>query len=266
MIDILQKIANQKKVEAEFRKQEFPLTRLSESPFYGASPRKLSMELKNMLRPAIIAEFKRASPSKGMINEQADPTHIGIDYQKNGAAAISVLTDQEFFRAKHSDFEAVRSQVQIPMLRKDFIIDAYQIHESKAMGADIVLLIAAILSPGQAADLAAEAQSLELDVLLEIHQENELDRLSSWVTLAGINNRNLRDFTVNISHSAKLLNHLPDGIPAIAESGLNHPEVVVKLYQQGFSAFLMGEHFMKTEDPGQTLKEFQNKVSQLIDA
>ena len=204
----------------------------------------------------IIAEFKRRSPSKGWIFEEARADVIVPDYEAKGATAVSVLTDQPFFGGSLNDLKTVRSMVGLPLLRKDFIIDEYQLLQAKAFGADVVLLIASALTVTQTKKLATAAKSLGLEVLLEIHTESELEYLMDEVDVVGINNRNLSTFKTDIQTSFELGALIPDNFVKISESGISDPKVVMQLREAGFKGFLMGENFMKTDNPAKALGEF----------
>ncbi len=255
MLDILQKIAQWKVQETASRKLQFPLDFLQNQALYHTPCVTLSEKLKNSNTPQIIAEFKRKSPSKGLIREFADPVNITQAYEIAGAAAISVLTDQNFFGAYEDDFSRSRKSLLLPMLRKEFILEKYQIHESKSMGADIILLIASLLSRNEVMEMGSLARELGMDVLLELHEEEELDRICEPVSIIGVNNRNLKTFEVDLQHSIGLSKQLPAEIPTVAESGISHPSDVQELFRCGFKGFLIGETFMKTGDPGQNCRE-----------
>jgi len=244
MQDVLKKIVTWKRQETAHRKENVPMSILKMMSYYSVECMSLSEMLKNVIVPGIISEFKRKSPSKGDIKLLGNPVEICTSYEKAGAAAISVLTDQEFFGAEPTDFSKVRAVVDLPLLRKDFILEEYQVHETKAMGADVMLLIAAMLSPGEVEKLALLARKLGLDVLLELHSENEIDHICKHVNILGINNRNLKNFNVDLKHSQDFAGKLPKDIPTIAESGLSGYQDVVDLYKAGFKGFLMGEYFM----------------------
>lgn len=204
----------------------------------------------------IIAEFKRKSPSKGWIYPDACSDIIVPQYEKGGASAASILTDGPFFGGMLSDLSKVRPLVKLPLLRKDFIVDEYQIYQAKVMGADFILLIAAALLPAQVKQFASLAHRLNLEVLLEIHTEEELDCICSEVDVVGINNRNLKTFVTDIEVSYQLGEKIPAEFVKISESGISLPNTVKELRQAGFRGFLMGENFMKEEDPGQALARF----------
>ncbi|GGE36736.1 indole-3-glycerol phosphate synthase TrpC [Psychroflexus planctonicus] len=211
---------------------------------------------------AIIAEFKRKSPSKQNINLMANPKEVALGYQNAGVAGISVLTDYHFFGGSFQDLQAVKTSVNIPILQKDFIIDAYQIYEAKAAGADFILLIAAVLTQPQIQNLAKIAQDIGLEVLVEIHAEDELEKsICKHVNLIGVNNRNLKTFEVNLEHSMQLAAKIPKDFIKVSESGINATETLNELKKAGFQAFLMGESFMKTQHPGETCSAFINQIN-----
>lgn len=204
----------------------------------------------------IIAEFKRRSPSRPQINLMADVLSVTQGYERAGASALSVLTDEKFFGGSDRHIQKIRSEITVPILRKDFTIDRYQIREAKSIGADLILLIAAILTPEQTQAFTTEAHDLGLEVLLEVHEAADLDHLKAPVDLVGINNRNLRTFEVDLQHSIALADRLPRNLPRISESGLSDPKTVIQLREKGFDGFLMGEHFMKQEDPAAACQHF----------
>lgn len=204
----------------------------------------------------IIAEFKRKSPSKGWIKEQALAEEIVPAYERNGAAALSILTDEPFFGGSLKDIRTVRPSVGIPILRKDFIIDEYQLYQAKVVEANAVLLIAAALKPKRCAELAACAHRLGLETLLEIHSEKELAYIDENIDMVGVNNRNLGTFHTNVENSFRLISRLPTDIVLVSESGISSPDTMKRLHEAGFKGFLIGENFMKTDDPGKALKEF----------
>jgi indole-3-glycerol phosphate synthase len=202
----------------------------------------------------VIAECKRRSPSRGVLREDYVPASIAAGYERGGAAAISVLTEPTFFDGDLAHLEAVRSAVSVPLLRKDFIVDEYQLVEARASGADAVLLIVAALSDSDMRRLMRSAEALRLDVLVEVHDESELDRaLEAGATLVGVNNRNLRTLEVDVDASFRLAARLPRGVLAVAESGLRTRADLDRLAQAGYKAFLIGERLMTTPDPGAAL-------------
>lgn len=204
----------------------------------------------------IIAEFKRRSPSKGEIAPQADPAVIVPGYERAGASGISVLTDQEFFGGNLKDLQTIRPLTHLPILRKDFIINPYQLYQAKLAGADVVLLIAAALTVDECKALGKLAHQLEMEVLLEIHTEKELDYLNEYVDLVGVNNRNLGTFHTNVENSFHLAPKLPKELLWISESGISQPDTLKQLREAGFRGFLMGETFMKTPSPEKALSDF----------
>lgn len=205
----------------------------------------------------VIAEMKRRSPSRGAINQQAKVEHVVPGYAHAGAAGISVLTDREFFGGGPEDLIAARSCVTIPILRKEFIIDQYQIIEARALGADAILLIAAILNPAVLKLFIGFAHSLNLEVLLEVHDKEELlVAIDCGADLIGVNNRNLKTFEVSLDTSRRLIDFIPASVPAVAESGIEDPLVVKELHALGYSGFLIGQRFMQTDDPGRSCGDF----------
>jgi len=205
---------------------------------------------------AVIAEAKKASPSKGVIRADFDPAQIAASYERGGAACLSVLTDQDFFQGHNDYLKQARAACSLPVIRKDFIIDRYQIDEARAMGADCILLIVAALSDAQLADLYGYAVSLGMDVLIEVHDADELQRsLPLGATLVGINNRDLRSFSTSLNTTLDLLAQIPEGRIVVTESGIHTPDDVALMRQHNVNAFLVGEAFMRAAEPGQKLQE-----------
>jgi indole-3-glycerol phosphate synthase len=230
---------------------------LEQSIFFSRQMISLKNSLKQDGQSGIIAEFKRQSPSKGVINATADVLQTTKGYVDAGATALSVLTDKLFFGGSNVDLIAARSVNHCPILRKDFIIDEYQIIEAKSIGADVILLIAASLRPEEVQSLAAFAHSINLEVLLEVHSLEELEsNTSSEIDLIGVNNRNLKTFDVSIDLSRKLTEAIPKEFVRISESGISYPETVIELKKFGYQGFLMGENFMKHDRPELAAKEF----------
>ncbi|MBD8018347.1 indole-3-glycerol phosphate synthase TrpC [Kaistella pullorum] len=254
---ILDQIITRKKQEVSYSKSAVPLEQLKDSGFFGRETYSLKQTLKS--KSGIIAEFKRKSPSKGVISENADVLDVAKSYKTYGASGISILTDSEFFGGTFDDILKVRNEITIPILRKDFMIDEYQFYEAKSIGADVVLLIAACLSVSQVQEFTDLAQGLGLEVLLEIHTEDELAHYNENVDLVGINNRNLKDFKVDLQHSVNLKNLLPQNTLSVAESGIYSVEDFRFLKKKGFDGFLMGEYFMK--NPGEAFDKFINEIS-----
>lgn len=220
----------------------------------ASSTRSLKKSMESSHRVAIISEFKRRSPSKGWIREEATPANICPAYEQAGAAALSILTDRDFFGGSVDFVSTVRPLVKLPILRKDFIIDPLQVYETKAIGADALLLIAACLSPAQTKELTELAHSLDIEVLLEIHNESELGHICEGIDVVGINNRNLQTFNVNIETSLALVNSLPSDSCKISESGLTTTADLKRLQQAGFNGFLIGERLMRATDPAEALR------------
>lgn len=204
----------------------------------------------------IISEFKRKSPSKGWMFEDARITDIIPRYSAGGASAISVLTDNKYFGGQLKDLEEAVKLTDTPLLRKDFTVDEYQIYEAKAVGASAILLIASALSISETKEFAKKTKDLGMDVLLEIHNDRELDHINEHVDVVGVNNRNLGNFTTDIQISFELVDKIPNEFIKISESGISDPQTVLDLRQAGFRGFLMGENFMKTDNPGATLAQF----------
>lgn len=258
-MNILDKIIERKKEEIAVSKSKISIAQLKDSEFFGRQGYSLKESVQN--KSGIIAEFKRKSPSKGIINDQVQPLEVASAYEKFGASGISILTDKDFFGGSFDDILAVRNAIRIPILRKDFMVDEYQFYEAKSIGADAVLLIAACLSPNQVQEFTELAHELDLEVLLEIHTEEELQHFNSKIDLVGINNRNLKDFKVDLQHSVLLKDQLPKDVLSVAESGIYHIEDFKYLKEKGFDGFLMGEYFMKNEDPANTFAEFVSNVT-----
>lgn len=261
MEDILKKITNQTAQDLKVRKNKTSLSQLREMPFYSRQALSLHNGLKN--GSGIIAEHKRQSPSKGSFNCPASIQEVVKGYEKAGASAISCLTDQPFFGGTLQDLLETRSEVNIPILRKDFMIDLYQIHEAKAYGADAILLIAACLNNEELQTMSLEAMNLGLEILFEVHDLDELNRIkevtasfNSSKFIIGVNNRDLKRFKTDIQNSKDLLPHFPENVLAISESGISDPEIVKELKTLGFEGFLIGENFMKTDLPGASCEQF----------
>jgi indole-3-glycerol phosphate synthase len=259
-MDILDTIIEHKRSILPLRKGLMPPAVLEKFPYFNRTCISLADRLRAGGNTGIITEFKRKSPSKGIINATAVVGEITSDYERFGAAAISVLTDDHFFGGSSEDLMEARDTVSIPLLRKDFIIDEYQLLEAKAIGADIILLIAACLTPPEVKMLAASAKSLGLEVLLELHDEEELEHICDDTVLIGINNRSLKTFEVNLDRSLKMAEKIPSGKIKIAESGINDVAQINLFKQHGFSGFLMGENFMKETNPGEAFRIFASKL------
>lgn len=261
-MNILQTISEYKKVEILKRKQKRPLSDLQSFPHYHRPTLSINLELLGK-EPGIIAEFKRKSPSRGVINREADPVEVAGGYRTAGVAAMSILTDRDFFEGSFQDLRRVRESYEdLVLLRKDFILEPYQLHEARAYGADMVLLIAALLEREEVEELALEARSLGLGVLFEVHGSDELEKYHPSIGFVGINNRDLRTFKVDTRLGREMLKQLPGEAVPVSESGISGVEEVKQLYEAGFRLFLMGETFMKQSDPGQACMDF---CEQLLD-
>ena len=260
-MDILEKIIAKKKIEVEDQKSLYPEKLLEKSTYFEGKPVSLKHYLTRPDKSGVIAEFKRQSPSKGIINAHAKVEKTTIGYMQAGASALSVLTDKTFFGGSSEDLKLARKFNFCPVLRKDFIIDEYQIVESKSMGADAILLIAAVLTPSRLKELAAFAKTFGLEVLMEVHNEEELhNNLNEHLDIVGVNNRNLKTFEVSLEISKSLAKLIPDDFVKISESGINDVKDCIALREHGFQGFLIGEMFMKTARPEVAAKQFIDKL------
>ncbi len=259
MSDILEKIVAVKHQEVAAAQRRKSLTavradaesRVLTRDFVGAMRSKIAAG-----HPAVIAEIKKASPSKGVLREEFIPADIAQSYAEHGAACLSVLTDVDFFQGSVDFLKQARASCQLPVLRKDFMVDAYQIYESRAMGADAVLLIAACLDDAQMKDFEAIARNLDMAVLVEVHDQAELERALKLKTpLIGVNNRNLKSFEVSLDTTLTLRSHVPADRILVTESGIQTREDVLRMGAAGINAFLVGEAFMRASDPGEALAE-----------
>ena len=264
MKDILEEIVAHKRIEVAAQKEQTPARKLyaevEQMMAEGVSKRSLSQALtENDF--GIIAEFKRKSPSKGWIKEDGKPEEIPLSYEQNGAAALSILTDEMYFGGSLDFIRKARPLVKLPILRKDFIIDEYQLFQARHVGADAVLLIAADLSKQEVRSLTSLAHDLALEVLLELHSEHELDYADIDVDALGVNNRNLGTFVTDVQNSFRLASQLPQDKVLVSESGISNPDTIRLLREAGYRGFLIGETFMKTDDPGLALKEFIKELA-----
>jgi len=255
-MDILEKIIAEKKPRIERQKSLVPVSQLQKSVFFERQPFSMKSALQAPDASGIIAEFKRKSPSKGFINPRADVVEVTAGYAQAGAGALSVLTDQKFFGGADTDLIRARKHNDIPVLRKDFIFDEYQIMEAKSIGADVILLIAEVLTKDTIKDFVRLAHSLGLEVLMELHDASQLNKIIPEIDLIGINNRNLKTFEVSIQNSIEMIKKLPEGFTYVSESGIRQPEDVTRLKLYGFQGFLIGESFMKTENPARACEKF----------
>lgn len=264
MGNILDQIVADKILEVGSNKELYPVKLLEQSTYFSGKPVSLTQYLRREDKVGILAEFKRQSPSKGLINGFADVEKTTIGYMQAGASGLSVLTDKKYFGGKNEDLTTARNFNFCPILRKDFVVDEYQIIEAKSIGADVILLIAAVLSPDEIKKLAALAKSFGMEVLLEVHDEEELNRsVNEHVDILGVNNRNLKTFVTDISLSKELSEKIPSEFLKMSESGISSPETVVDLMNYGYEGFLIGENFMKTGSPERAARDFIEKVKSL---
>ncbi|MGD8483970.1 MAG: indole-3-glycerol phosphate synthase TrpC [Thioalkalispiraceae bacterium] len=257
--DILQKIVDRKHEEIVERISKVSLDEMKARAKTASAPRGFVQAIQNKIqagKAGVIAEIKKASPSKGLIRENFDPAQIAQSYEKGGAACLSVLTDIDFFQGSDEYLQQARNACSLPVIRKDFIIDPYQVYEARAIGADCILLIVACLSDAQLKVLSLLATELGMDVLVEVHDEQELHRaLKLNLPLVGINNRNLRTFETSLDTTLDLLAQVPDDRIVVTESGIHTPEDVKLLRDNNVNAFLVGEAFMRADEPGEKLAE-----------
>jgi len=257
--DILKNILAKKTEEVTRRKANTPISMLQEIAGSVQGPRGFYQALRSKAdaqKPAIIAEIKKASPSQGVIREDFKPVDIAVDYAMNGATCLSVLTDKEFFQGSEANLQMVRDKCPLPVIRKDFMIDPYQIHESRALGADCILLIVAALDDAMLKELHDTATDLGMDVLVEVHDSAELERaLTLGGNMIGINNRNLRTFDVSLQTTLDLKNTIPADKLIVTESGIHTPDDVKLMQDNGIYTFLVGEAFMRAERPGLKMRE-----------
>ncbi len=260
-MDILERIVAYKHIEVGGRKHLISTKSLERSKYFNRPTLSLKASLLNPQKSGIIAEFKRHSPSKKDINITAKVADVTAGYTKAGVSGISCLTDTKFFKGTSEDLKVARlHNPQTPILRKEFIVDEYQLIEAKSIGADVILLIAECLDKKRLAELAKFAKSLDLEVLTEIHSAEQLPKLTADIDIVGVNNRNLKTFKVDIQHSKDLFHQIPNDFIKISESGISHPDTIVDLKEHGFQGFLIGENFMKTGNPGASCMEFTKAV------
>jgi indole-3-glycerol phosphate synthase len=255
---ILDKINANKLIEIEAAKAKVSVADLESSVLFDRKCISLRDAILN--KSGIIAEFKRQSPSKGIINGVSKPEDVAMAYENAGVSAMSCLTDLNYFGGTFADLKAVRAAVELPVLRKDFMLDEYQLLEAKSIGADIILLIASSLSVAKTNEMAKAAKALGLNVLLEIHEDSELAHINQYCDAVGVNNRNLKTFEVTTDVSKALANKIPNDFIKVSESGISNVEAIQDLKTYGYQGFLIGENFMKTENPGASCAEFINKL------
>lgn len=259
-MDILTKIVNDKRIEVNLRKQLIPVAQLEQSILFNKETISLANKLKNS-NTGIIAEHKRRSPSKQVINNTLNVFDVAKGYENAGVCGMSVLTDGKYFGGSLDDLLTARASCNLPLLRKEFIIDEYQIIEAKAYGADVILLIAAILTKAEIKQYSEFAKSLNLDVLLEVHNEAELQKsIMPSLDMLGVNNRNLKTFKVSLETSKLLSEQIPDDFVKVSESGISSIEAIKTLQPFGYKGFLIGENFMKTDNAGNSAQKFINDL------
>jgi len=259
-MNILDKIIHDKRREIELKKSQIPIREFEKSVLFGRETVSLSQNLNNS-NTGIIAEHKRRSPSKSEINYSFSVEEVVKGYEKAGACGISVLTDGKYFGGSNDDVLLARATVNIPILRKEFIVSEYQILEAKALGADVILLIAAVLNPIEIRTLSNTARSLGLEVLLEVHNQQELEMsITPSLDMIGVNNRNLKTFEVSLDYSKALSSLIPSEFVKVSESGIYDIATVKELQQYGFKGFLIGENFMRSDNPGKAAAHFISNI------
>lgn len=260
-MNILDKIVADIRRDLILKKSVRPAREFEKSILFDRKTVSLSERIRDT-KIGIIAEHKRRSPSKPLINNSFSVEEVVKGYEQAGASGISVLTNGTYFGGSLDDLLLARASVQVPLLRKDFMVDEYQVLEAKACGADVILLIAAVLNPLEIKTLAQLAQSLQMEVLLEVHNREELEKsLHPALNLVGVNNRNLKTFEVNLAYSKDLSSLIPDEFVKVSESGISSVESILELSEHGFQGFLIGENFMKTDDPGNSAAHFINRLT-----
>lgn len=262
-MNILEKIIAHKRTEVKERSALYPVKLLEQSLFFNSPSISLKKYIQRKDLSGIIAEIKRQSPSKGAINPYVSVERTSIGYMQAGASALSILTDNTFFGGKNEDLSLARKFNYCPILRKDFVIDAYQLVEAKSIGADAILLIAAALSPEELKSLAKEAKVLGLEVLMEVHNQEELGHLNEYVDILGVNNRNLTTFEVDVQTSIDLVKHIPEEFVKISESGISKASTIIRLKNVGYEGFLVGETFMKNSRPERACARFVEELNKL---
>ena len=260
-MDILEKIVRDKRNEVNLRKHLIPIAQLEQSILFERETTSLARNLKQS-NTGIIAEHKRRSPSKSVINNSLNVQDVAKGYENAGVCGMSVLTDGKYFGGSLDDLLTARASCNLPLLRKEFIIDDYQIIEAKAYGADVILLIAAILTRDEIKLFSQLAKSLHLDVLLEVHNEKELHKsMMPSIDMLGVNNRNLKTFEVSLDTSKHLSTLIPNDFVKVSESGISSTEAIIELKPYDYKGFLIGENFMKTDNPGYSATQFIKKLN-----
>jgi indole-3-glycerol phosphate synthase len=258
-MNILETIVASKVKEVEERQAKTSVSALEKSSLFNREILSLRQSILDPAKTGIIAEFKRRSPSKGIINDRSSGMDVTGGYVEGGASGLSILTDTNYFGGYNEDLLAAREH-RIPILRKDFIIDEYQVVEARSMGADAILLIASSLSPVRVRELAKFANELRLEVLLELHEEEELEHINEFTKLVGVNNRNLKTFEVDMDKSIRMAEKIGTSRVRIAESGIGSVEDILSFRKFGFDGFLIGEYFMKQHDPAAAFSAFTKKL------
>lgn len=262
-MNILDKIISNKYKEVYIDSNNTPIKKLEKSKLFERKCFSLKKKLKES-SSGIISEFKRRSPSKGILNKNINIISVAKDYESAGASGISILTDKKFFYAEKNDLFLARQNTSIPILKKDFIIDIYQIFLAKSMGADVILLIAEILSKKMINEFAKQAKNIGMEVIMELHSENEIYKINDNIDIIGINNRDLKTFKVNIESSIQLFSKIPDEFIKISESGISTPKDIFYLKNVGFKGFLIGEIFMISNNPGYSCKNFIKNINNYL--
>ena len=257
-MSILREIVLNKRKEIDFLKKNRPISKIEKSQYFNREV--ISLKKSLIEKSGIISEFKRKSPSTPNINLDAEVITITRGYELSNSSGISILTDSKYFGGSNEDITSVRSEINIPILRKDFILDEYQVIESKSLGADVILLIAASLSKEDVKNLSRFAKSFDLQVILEIHSEDELSYLCDSIDVVGVNNRNLKKFETDINNSINIAGMIPSSFLKISESGISTSKEILRLKEYGFDGFLIGENFMKKEDPVFACNDFIKKL------
>ncbi len=259
----LQEIVLEKRKQVEENKLQFPVEMLEKSIYFNRKCASLKEYIVRKDKSGIIAEIKKKSPALGAINQEIKVEKLAAGYTQAGASALSVLTDMKFFGGNNSDLISARENTSCPILRKDFVIDEYQVFEAKSIGADVILLIAAILTKEEIKQFTDLAQKLGMEVIMEIHAEQELGKVYDKVDVIGVNNRNLETMQIDIATSISMAKRIPSGFIKISESGIEDPSVVLELRQLGYNGFLIGSYFMKHAEPGKALADFIQQINNL---
>jgi len=259
----LQEIVIEKRKQVADDQQQISIELLKQSTYFNRECTSLKESIVRASKSGIIAEIKKKSPALGDINPEINVEKLASDYTNAGSSALSVVTDLKFFGGCNADLTAARKNTTIPILRKDFVIDEYQVFEAKSIGADVILLIAAILTKEEIAEFTDLAHKLGMEVILEVHAENELEKVNKKVDVIGVNNRNLETMKIDIATSRSMAKLIPEGFLKISESGIENPDIVLELMQHEYNGFLIGSYFMKHPDPGRALADFTQQIKQI---